>query len=245
MNEINIAQPPWGKLERKLESLCRKAIFDFSLFEGIESLAIALSGGKDSLSLLFLMKALIGRGLPNIDLHAIHIENEMTDPKFKKYLSDICDKLNINFTIRPNNKIIEDLNCYKCSRTRRNLIFEIAKEKNISTVAFGHHREDNIETLLMNLFHKGEFCSMLPKLKMIKYDITIIRPLIYVSEKEIIEFVKKYDYLKITCECPRSSATQRKITQNIIKHIEKDFPNIRSNLSSASFLYGSDKAKRI
>ena len=75
---LPIARPPWTKLGKKLESMCRKALYDFSLLEGVERLAIALSGGKDSLTLLYLLKAISGRGFPKLDLHAIHVTGEFS-----------------------------------------------------------------------------------------------------------------------------------------------------------------------
>jgi tRNA(Ile)-lysidine synthase TilS/MesJ len=111
-------------------------------------------------------------------------------------------------------------------------------------VAFGHHRDDNIETLLMNLMHKGEFAGNLPKVPMHDYGVTIIRPLIFISEQEIWEFAKMYQFARITCQCPVGQVSLRRDVKDLIKLLEETFPNVRTNLAQASHLYGSDKASR-
>jgi len=242
--EIPIARPPWTKLGRRLESMCRKALFDFKLVEGVDKVAIALSGGKDSLSLLFLLHAISGRGFLPFDLYAIHVEGEFScgagiDGNF---LRGICKELGVNFLTCTSMQKREGLECYSCSRERRKLIFEEAKRHQITTIAFGHHRDDSIQTLLMNLLHKAEFAAMLPKVPMYDYGVTIIRPLIYISEAEIIEFAKLYRFARITCQCPIGQHSMRKQVKELLQHIEELFPNARENLGQASFLYGSQKA---
>lgn len=235
--------PPFSSIGKSLESTCRKAIYDFSMLEGIDSLTVALSGGKDSLTMLFLLNAILGRGFQKIPLHAIFIESEFSCGAgvSKKFLKDICDKLDINFIARKVD-ITSDADCYTCSRIRRNTIFAIMKEIGSSTVAFGHHKDDNAETLLMNLLQKGEFAGLLPKIRMIHYGITIIRPLIYIEEKDILEFAKKYGFQRSMCQCPKGSNSKRKKSKEIIKLMEEDFTFAKHNLSNAALNYGSKKA---
>ena len=243
---LPIASPPWTALGRKLESLCRKALYTFSLVEGVEKLGIALSGGKDSLSLLYLLHAISGRGFQKLSLHAFHVTGEFSCGSSIDlgFLKSICNKLNIPLTVCTSTQKRETLECYSCSRERRKLIFDAAKENDITTIAFGHHKDDSIQTLLMNLFHKAEFAANLPKVPMYNYGVTIIRPLIYTSEAEIKEFAKLYGFNRVTCQCPVGQDSLRKQTENLIQEIEEIFPNIRNNLSQASFNYASDKALR-
>lgn len=233
-----------SSIEKKLESSCRKAIFDFNMVEDASAIAIALSGGKDSLSLLFLLHSIIGKGTKKIDLHAIHVTGAYSCGANlgTSCLKEICDKLNINFIVKEMKE--QATECYSCSRIRRTLIFKEAKRKNISHVAFGHHKDDNIETLLLNLFHKGEFAGNLAKLKMVDYEVTIIRPLIYVSEKDIINFASSRGFLRVMCNCPIGQNSKRKKVKQIIDKVEEEFPNVRENLSSASINYGSKKAEK-
>ncbi|HEU63892.1 MAG: tRNA 2-thiocytidine biosynthesis protein TtcA [Candidatus Anoxychlamydiales bacterium] len=243
INTHKISHPFIGK-GKKIESMVRKAIFDFSLLCEVKSLAVALSGGKDSICLLFMLKAILGNGFKKVKLSAIHIDGDFScGASFeKKFLKNLCDEIDVKIYFKEQKNTLKNFNCYTCSRQRRKLIFDIAKENDIDTIAFGHHRDDNIETLLLNLFHIGDFEAMQPKIKFQKFDKTIIRPLIYVSEKDIITFAKQNEILKTFCKCPMGQKSKRNDVKKIILNIENNFPNIKSNLSKASFLYGSKKA---
>ena len=241
---IPLATPPWTGLGRKLESLCRKALYEYKLLEGIDKLAIALSGGKDSLSLLFLLKAILGKGFPPIQLHAIHIGGAFSCGAgiSSLFLKGICEKLDVPLTIVNVDQDINTLQCYSCSRNRRKILFEIAKSVQATTIAFGHHRDDSVETLFMNLMHKAEFAAMLPKVPMYDYGVTIIRPLIYVPEESLIQFAKFYEFSRVVCQCPVGQKSMRKTVKNILKDIQEKFPNATDNLATVSRTYGSQKA---
>lgn len=243
-NLVPVARPPWTTLGKKLESLTRKALFDFDMVEGITSIAIALSGGKDSLALLFLLKAISGRGFPPFQLTAINVGGEFTCGAAigKDFLKATCDALEVPLIIRESTTTLESLECYSCSRERRNLLFEAAKSAGCHTIAFGHHRDDNAQTVLMNLLHKGEFAGHLPKLFMHSYDVTIIRPLIYVEEESIRQFAKQYGFARLTCRCPVGQRSLRKKTEEMLQYIETLYPNARANIASAGLVYGSKKA---
>ena len=241
---IPIAKPPWTKLGRKLESMCRKALYEFDLLKDVNKLAIALSGGKDSLALLFLLKAILGNGVSKIPLTAIHVGGEFSCGAgiHTQFLKGICDLLEIDYVECTSTQKLETLACYSCSRERRKLIFDAAKEREITTVAFGHHRDDSIQTLLLNLLHKAEFAANLPKVPMIDYGVTIIRPLIYIPESAIKEFAGMYGFSRILCGCPVGQNSMRKKVEKMIQEMEEIFPNARENLSQASISYGSKKA---
>lgn len=243
--DLPIAKPPWTTLGKELESLLRKALFDFSLLDkGVERVAVALSGGKDSLGLLFLLHAIRGRGFPMFEIHAVHVGGEFSCGAGieEGFLRGICKELGVNFIVRHSTQKREELECYRCSRERRRLIFEAAKEVGATTVAFGHHRDDSAQTLLLNLLHKAEFAANLPKVPMHDYGVTIIRPLIYVDEESLKTFAKQYGFARITCQCPVGQNSKRKVVDQILKDLEVHFPHVRSNLARAGLLYGSNKA---
>lgn len=244
--KLPIASPPWTSLGRRLESMCRKALYEFKLVEGQEKILIALSGGKDSLTLLYLLKAISGRGFAPFELFAMHVGGEFScgSSLGEQWIKPICEELGVPLTIRQSTQTRESLECYSCSRERRKLIFETARQLGCQVVAFGHHRDDGVETLLMNLMHKGEFAGMLPKVPMHDYGVTIIRPLIFISEQEIREFAKMYHFARITCQCPVGQISLRRDVKDMLKLMEETFPNVRSNLALASHQYGSDKASR-
>lgn len=239
-------QPPWRGLGKRLESTIRKALFDYRMTEGVDHIAIALSGGKDSLTLLFMLKAISGKGFPPFNITAIHVEGEYSCGAGVNvdYLRSVCSELGVDLIIKNSTQKLETLECYSCSRERRGLIFDAAKSIRAETVAFGHHRDDHTETILMNLLHKGEFAGNLPKLKMIDYGVTIIRPLIYVGKEDIETFARQNGYARITCQCPVGQNSMRKKVGRLIEDLEALYPNARENIARAGLVYGSDKASR-
>ncbi|GAB4228870.1 MAG: tRNA 2-thiocytidine biosynthesis TtcA family protein [Chlamydiales bacterium] len=245
--QIPIARPPWSSLGKRLESTCRKALFDYEMLKDCSHVAVALSGGKDSLTLLYLLHAIRGKGFPSFQLSAIHIDGPFSCGAgvSKEWLKAICKELEIPFLSRTSQQKKETLECYSCSRTRRKLLFEAAKEIGSSTVAFGHHRDDQAQTLLLNLFHKGEFAGNLPKIHMVHYGITIIRPLIYIAENDIRHFAAQHGFNRITCQCPVGQNSKRKEVDRLLDEIAEKFPNIRQNVAYAGLKYGSQKAKRV
>lgn len=240
-----VPSPPWTGIGKKIESAMRKAILTFQLFDKVDSLGVALSGGKDSLTLLFLLAALRGKGLPFFSLTAFHVAGRFScgAQVDSLYLQAICKKLEIPLVILETKQEEQNLSCYSCSRTRRKLLFDACKEQGIYHLAFGHHKDDLAQTFLMNLFHKAEVATMLPKLLMEDFGITILRPLIYVNEQQIQSFAKQNHFLRITCQCPVGQNSMRKKVDLLINEISELFPNARENIAQAGLVYGSDKAK--
>lgn len=187
-----------------------------------------------------------GHGIPPLEISAVHVKGEFScGPAITEgYLRQICEALEVPLIVKESTQEREKLECYSCSRERRRLLFEGAKENGIATVAFGHHRDDSIETLLMNLLHKAEFCANLPKVQMHDYGVAIVRPLIYVTENEIREFAKLYGFARIVCQCPVGQDSLRRSTKDLIEKLEEIYPNTRQNLFQAALTYGSDKASR-
>ncbi len=244
---VPLALPPFSGLGRELESGCRKALHEFDLIvEGDQKIGIALSGGKDSLTLLFLLHAISGRGFPPFELVAFHVGGEFSCGAAisTSFVQKICNELGVKLVVLESTIPLEKLSCYPCSRMRRTAIFNAAKAEGIQKIAFGHHQDDSIETLLMNMLQKGEFAGNLAKVPMIDYEITIIRPLILLSEEEIKLFSKQHGYARITCQCPVGQKSKRRDVKGLVAEMEKIFPHARKNLAHAILQYGSDKALR-
>lgn len=244
--EIPIARPPWTGVGKRLESAVRKALYEFDMLEGVDKVGVALSGGKDSLALLFLLKAISGHGVPPFDLYAIHVSGAFSCGAGvdTAYLKGICQQLGVEFIVREAKQTLEDLECYSCSRERRRLLFEAAKSVGVTTIAFGHHRDDSAQTLLMNLLHKGEFAGNLPKVPMHDYGVTIIRPLIYLAEADIVTFAEQHGFKRIMCRCPVGQNSMRRKTELLLKEIEMLYPEARNNIARAGLMYGTDKATK-
>ena len=129
--------------------------------------------------------------------------------------------------------------------SRRKLLFNAAKECGVETIAFGHHRDDHAQTVLMNLLHKAEFAGNLPKIKMHEYGVTIVRPLIYIAEDSIREFARQHGFIRAMCRCPVGQNSMRKKMDKLLEELEALYPNARENIAKAGLLYGSNKAANI
>lgn len=245
---------PESGLAKRLESLVRKAAYDYNLFDDIDGtdgqlgpvkhIAVALSGGKDSLTLLTMLLALRGRGFPAFTLSAIHVDGVFSCGAGVQmdFLRTFCESRGVPLYVRSSTQTLEKLACYGCSRERRALLFDQAKSIGASTIAFGHHQDDCVQTFLMNMFHKGESEGMLPKLHMYHYGVTIIRPLVYIAEAQIREFAKQQGFARVTCRCPVGEHSMRMQVENMLKDMEKHFPHARSNLASVARRISSGKA---
>lgn len=242
---LPLAKPPWKISGKKIESLTRKALYQFHMLEHVDKLGLALSGGKDSLSLLFMLHAISGKGFPPFKIHAINISGKFScgAQLNNLYLESICSALNIPYISIPSPYDSNNPECYSCSRVRRRLLFQAAKDLNCTTIAFGHHKDDLAQTVFMNLLHKGEFAGMLPKIHMLRFNINIIRPLIFVPESLILTFAKEYKFSRISCRCPVVSL--RKKAKEAIDSLSHTFPNIANNLAHAALLYGSKKSEKV
>lgn len=242
---LSVPCPPWSRLGKKIESMTRKALYEHQLWDE-KGIAVALSGGKDSLTLLAMLAAINGKGFPKVPLYAIHVSGEFSCGAGvnEDFLRALCRGWGVELIIRESHQKLETLECYSCSRERRKLLFDGAKEVGITTIAFGHHRDDSAQTLLMNLLHKAEFAALLPKLEMVDYGVTLIRPLLYVSEQEIRTFAQQEGFARIVCQCPVGQDSLRRQTEDLLRHIEEVFPNARANIAKGGRVYGSDKAKR-
>ncbi|AAP05264.1 tRNA 2-thiocytidine biosynthesis TtcA family protein [Chlamydia caviae] len=238
-------QPPWIKAGKRIESLVRKALYTYSMLENHTKIVVALSGGKDSLSLLLMLKAISGRGFPELDLYAVNIGGKYScgAEVSQQYLANICDKIQVPFTSIASPYDPEVPECYSCSQVRRRLLFQAAKELGATAVAFGHHRDDVVQTALMNLLHKAEFAGMLPVLDMVHFDITILRPLILTPESWIRKFAKESGFARVTCRCPVVSLRTK--TESALKLLEDVFPQARHNIALAIEQHGLSKAQKI
>ena len=116
------------------------------------------------------------------------------------------------------------------------------KKLALTTIAFGHHRDDHAQTVLMNLLHKAEFAGNLPKIHMQEYGVTIIRPLIYIAEARYSDICPTARFCSHLCRCPVGQNSMRKQVDQLLNEIEDLFPNARENIAKAGLIYGSQKA---
>ncbi|MDD5098073.1 MAG: ATP-binding protein [Candidatus Omnitrophica bacterium] len=210
-----------------------KAIMDYKMLAAQDKIAVAVSGGKDSLTLL---RLLIDRKkfVPiKYDLIAVHIDMgypKSISAKLEKYFK----KLNVEYKIIKTDILKKTakskINCFWCSWNRRKELFQIAHKLGCTKIALGHHMDDIAETTLLNLFFRGEISTMAPKQELFKGKITLIRPLAYVEEYLIKRFAQEAKLGHDTCVCPHSVISNRNRMGRIIQDLEKICPDIKKNI---------------
>jgi len=218
----------------------RNVIDEFALIEPNDKIAIGLSGGKDSVTMLRLFTALQKFYPAKFDIMAITIDLgfKKTDKKEVKALKDFVKGLGVEYKIVKSDiaEIVFDVRketnpCSLCAKMRRGALNDAAKKSGCNKLALAHHKDDFIETFLLSLFYEGRINTFSPKSYMSRSDITLIRPLISVSESEIISASK--DYPVVFNPCPADKHTKREDMKNLIKTLEKDIPKLKEKMYGA------------
>lgn len=223
---------------QKLLSKFRRAIVDFNLIEDGDKIAVGLSGGKDSIALLHLLKKYQRFSPDKFDLIAITL-NPGTGADFSP-MHKLCKDLDVPFyEIETDIKeVVFDIRkeknpCSLCAKLRRGSLNDNAKKLNCTKVALGHHKNDAIETLLLSMFYEGRISSFSPKTYLSRSDITVIRPMVYIDELDIKGISKKYEFPIVKNPCPANGYTKRQYIKELTYALEKDIPGLKKNLLGA------------
>ena len=214
-----------------------RAVVEFRMIEDGDRIMVGLSGGKDSLFLLYALVYLREKLAVKFDLAALNI-NPMFSEKFSTVeMKRFCDELNVPFTARDVDikSAIEAKGkpCFTCSFFRRGAINRVAKEMGMNKVAYAHHNDDAVETFFMNLICSGQLSVFLPVTYLDRTNITVIRPLIYFRESEIKDAAKLCGFSPTPSLCPYDGNTQRARTKEIISTLGKDSTDLYEHLRSA------------
>ncbi len=223
---------------QKIQLKFKKAIDDYGLIEDGDHILIGLSGGKDSLALLELLGEKMKIHVPRFQLTAVHISVENIPYKSDlSYLEAYARKWNIPFLHHITNFDAtiktKKSTCFLCSWHRRKALFSVAKMLKCNKLALGHHLDDMAETLLLNLVFQGSFGTMPPKLKLNKFDMTIIRPLALISENEMKQMEHIRGYQKQIKNCPYEKDSTRSAAKNLLTELEKLNPTVRQSIWAA------------
>ena len=222
---------------RKILSGLRKAIEEYHLIETGDKIAVGLSGGKDSLCLLSALCEYKKYIFSQFDLVAIAVD--LTNGKNNyKNLKTKNKKNGVNLEIVPSNvfeivfEIRKEKNpCSLCANLRRGLLNSKAKDLGCNKVALGHHRDDLIETFILSLFFEGRLSTFKPKTYLSKTDLTVIRPMIFVEEKEIERIAKNLPVLHN--DCPADKHTEREKAKQVLTTLETKYPGCKEKIFNA------------
>lgn len=230
---------------QKILGYMRKAIDNYNMISDGDKIAVGLSGGKDSITMLMGLKNLQRFYPKKFDIIAISI-----NPGFINFdtnlLKNICNNLEVPLIIEDGHikEIVFDIRneknpCSLCANLRRGMLNSIAIREGCNKIAVGHNEDDVLETFIMNLFYAGSINTFAPISYMDKSKITLIRPLIYAPEKYIRSFVKKNNISIMEKNCPMDGISKREDIKELLKNLQTDIPHIRANL------YGAIKRKEI
>mgnify|MGYP003336882914 FL=1 len=227
-----------NKLDKKLCRLVGQAITDFGMIVDGDKVMICLSGGKDSYTMLDILLKLRERAPISFELVAVNLDQKQ--PNFpEEILPNYLRKLNIPFHIEEQDtysivkRVIPEgkTTCGLCSRLRRGILYRVADELGASKIALGHHRDDILETLLLNMFYAGKLKAMPPKLRSDDGKHIVIRPLAYVPEKLIQRYADSMQFPIIPCDlCGSQPNLQRAAMKKMLQEWEKVFPGRVENL---------------
>ena len=224
---------------QRILSYTRKAIENYQMIEEGDRVAVALSGGKDSITLLMALKALQRFYPKHFDIMAISV-NPGFDFFDSNFLKNTCEKLDIKYVEVESHikEIVFDIRkeknpCSLCANLRRGILNTTAIENNCNKLALGHNEDDVLETFLLNLLYTGSISTFAPVSYMDRSGMTLIRPLIYTPEKEIKKFIKRNNISVMPKNCPMDGVSKREDMKKLLIQFSKEIPTVRSNIMGA------------
>ncbi len=227
---------------KKILSALRRAITDFHMIEDGDKIAVGISGGKDSL-ILFESLYLYSKFSPEkFSLIAVNINmgfKETSEEEMERlrtffrerevpFIEEKTDIAEIVFEIRK-----ESNPCSLCSKLRRGTLCSIAAREGANKVALGHHADDVLETFLLSLMHEGRLSTLSPTSYLTRTETTVIRPLLYVDEKDIRGAARRYDLPVVFNPCPADKHTRREYMKKLVENIRAEIPDVRKSMLSA------------
>lgn len=224
---------------QQLLSYTRKAVDDYQLIDAGDKIAVGVSGGKDSLALLYALHGL-KRFYPNpFELTAVSV-----DLGFEGFdlspITALCDQLKIPHKIVHTDigPIIfeerkEKSPCSLCAKMRKGALNQAVKDLGYNKVAYAHHKDDLVETMMLSLIYEGRFYCFPPKTYLDRMDLTVIRPMIYVEEADVIGFKNKYSLPVVKNPCPADGVTRREYVKNLVQKINQENPGTKNRMFTA------------
>lgn len=215
----------------------RRAVNDYKLIENGDKIAVGVSGGKDSLVLLTLLREFQKYFDKQFDLMAVTIDMGFAENAFAP-VADYCDKLGVEYDVVKTDiaEIVFDIRketnpCSLCAKMRRGALNGEITAKGYNKLALGHHLDDVVETFMLSLFYEGRLNTFQPKSYMSRSGVTLIRPMIYLAEKDISGLAKTMPVVKSLC--PADKNTQRESMKQLLKDLSKTYPDLTEKFANA------------
>lgn len=229
-----------GKMElQRLYSVVRKALEDYAMIQDRDHIAVGISGGKDSLTLLYAMAGLRRFYPHKFTLSAISVDLGFGDMDFSR-VQALCDQLEVPFYLVETqiSQIIfeqrEETNpCSLCAKMRKGALNDKALELGCNKIAYAHHKDDVVETFLMSLIFEGRLHTFSPVTYLNKTQLTLIRPMLYVQEADVIGFLHKYQLPVVKNSCPADGNTRREYMKELLSSINREVPGVKNRIFTA------------
>lgn len=226
------------KLQQVL-SVTRKAVDDYHMITDGDSIAVGISGGKDSLTLLYALHGLKRFYPAHFTLHAITVDLGFGNLNLNE-IKKLCADLDVPYHIVKTDigKIIfedrkESNPCSLCAKMRKGALNSAIKEAGCNKVAYAHHKDDVVETMMLSLIYEGRFHTFRPVTYLDRMDLTVIRPLIYMKEADVIGFVNKYNVPVVKSSCPADGHTKREYAKTLLREINLEAPGVKDRMFTA------------
>ena len=230
-------------MRARLTKRFHKACADYGLIADGDHILIGLSGGKDSLALTELLGRRARIHVPSFRVSALHVRVKERDYHTDiSYLEKFCEECGVPLIVRDVEIGVKELRsegvkennpCFLCSWYRRKTLFNVAQEMGCNKIAFGHHKDDVVQTLLMNLIYQGAFATMPPMLQLEKMPLQIIRPLCLIEEKDLIQYAAMRGYEKQAKLCPFEHVSAREKAKDLLAQIEALNPEAKDSIWGA------------
>lgn len=224
---------------QQVYSLVRKAIDDYNMILPGDKIAVGISGGKDSLTLLCAMQGLRRFYPVPFDLCAVTVDLGFDNLKLDK-IKELCVSYDVEYHIIKTDiaKVIfedrkESNPCSLCAKMRKGALNDAMKAIGYNKVAYAHHKDDVVETMMMSLIYEGRFHTFRPVTYLDRTGITVIRPLIYMNEADVIGFVNKNNVPVVKSPCPADGHTKREYIKEIVRGINKEAPGVKERMFTA------------
>ena len=224
---------------QKLMSRTRKAIDDFQMIEDNDVIAVGISGGKDSLTLLHAMAGLRRFYPKKFKLVAVTVDVGFKNQDFTG-IDEFCKKLDVPYHMVKTdiseivfNERKESSPCSLCAKMRKGALNDAMQKIGCNKIAYAHHKDDIVETMLMSLIYEGRFHTFAPITYLDRMQLKVIRPLIYLHEYEVISFTKKYDIPVLKSKCPVDGYTKREYAKQLLKTLGNENPGVKDRMFTA------------
>ncbi len=226
------------KLQRVLSEV-RKAVDDYRMIAEGDKIAVGISGGKDSLTLLYALSSL-RRFYPHpFELVAVTVDLGFANLDLSE-IKKLCEKLEVPYTVVKTQigQIVfeqrqENNPCALCAKMRKGALNEAMKQLGCNKIAYAHHMDDVVETMMLSLLYEGRFHTFSPVTYLDDTGLTVIRPLIYMKEADVIGFVRKYEVPVVKSPCPADGHTKREYVKQLLKQLNTENPGVKQRMFTA------------